>query len=266
MKRVILALVILAGCSKPPEKPATPQIPPVIPKTTPETVIVTNVPQAANLPVAPEIPAVPLVVAPVDPDGRISGDGRQLIYEFEVGGGKPYYDKKLSRPTVPPAASGVTVGIGFDCGYNTATQIVRAWDRLPDGQARRLSTAAGLIRDRARAILPTLRDIQIEWGDAEAVFNETTLTDFLDIADNAFPAMDALHPNAQAVLVSIAFNRGGSMKGESRKEMRELRDLVPKADYRGMAAAIRKMKRLWPDVPGLIRRREAEAKMMESCE
>jgi len=206
-----------------------------------------------------------MVVSPAVPDGRISGAGRELIYEFEVGGGKPYYDRFLSRPTVPPAQSGVTVGIGYDLGYNTEGQILRAWDRLPDGQADRLTTAAGLKQARARAILPSLRDIQIAWGDAEAVFNETTLTDFLDIADHAFPGMDVLHPNAQAVLVSLAFNRGGSMLGDSRREMREVRSLVPAADYPGMAGAIRRMKRLWPGIPGLLRRRESEARMMEGC-
>jgi len=250
MKRIILALVFLAGCSKPPVEPV---------------VVTTPQPTPSAIVAVPDPTPAPLVISPAVPDGRISGPGRELIYEFEVGGGKPYFDRFLSRPTVPPAASGVTVGIGFDCGYNTVAQILRTWARLPDGQAQRLSTAAGLTRDRARAILPKLRDIQIQWGDAEAVFNETTLTDFLDIADQAFPGMAGLHDDAQAVLVSLVFNRGGSMKGESRREMREVRDLVPKSDYPGMAAAIRRMKRLWPDVPGLLRRREAEARLMLKC-
>jgi hypothetical protein len=206
----------------------------------------------------------PLVTSPANPS-RITGPGRKLIYEFEVGGGEAYYTKFLSRPTVPPEASGVTVGIGYDLGYNTKAQILRAWQRLPSGQAERLATAAGLKQGRARAILPTLRDIQVRWGDAEAVFNETTLTDFLDIADNAYPGMQALHPDAQAVLVSIVFNRGGSMAGERRREMRNIRALVPKEDYRGMAREIRAMKRLWPNTRGLLRRRDAEAALMDSC-
>lgn len=205
-----------------------------------------------------------LIISPADPY-RISGAGRELIYEFEVGGGQAYFERYLSRPTVPPAASGITIGIGYDCGYNSPTQIRCAWGRLPAGQADRLAAAAGLTRDRARAILPRLRDIQIAWGDAEAVFNETTLSDFLDIADRAFPGMTALHPDAQSVLVSLAFNRGGSMAGSSRLEMRQLRALVPTRDYHAMAAAIRRMKRLWPDLRGLLRRREAEARLMESC-
>lgn len=242
----MVAFLLFAGCSKAPVEPV---------------VVTTPQPTPSALVTIP-LPA-PLVISPAVPDGRISGAGRELIYEFEVGGGKPYYDRFLSRPTVPPAASGITVGIGFDCGYNTEAQILRAWARLPE--RNRLATAAGLTRDRARSILPKLRDIQIAWPLAEEVFNETTLTDFLDIADRAFPGMQALHTDAQAVLVSLAFNRGGSMKGESRREMREVRDLVPRDDYAGMASAIRRMKRLWPDVPGLLRRRDAEARLMEQC-
>lgn len=248
MQKRLLLLLVLLGCSRSPVEPV---------------VVTTPQPTPSELVTVPPFIPPALVVSPAVPDGRISGAGRELIYEFEVGGGKPYYDRFLSRPTVPPAASGITVGIGFDCGYNTEAQILRAWAKLPE--RHRLAAAAGLTRDRARAILPKLRDIQIEWPLAEEVFNETTLTDFLDIADQAFPGMEALHPNAQAVLVSLVFNRGGSMKGDSRREMREVRDLVPKSDYTGMASAILRMKRLWPDVPGLLRRRDAEARLMGSC-
>jgi hypothetical protein len=253
--RYILLALLLVGCRE------TPVAEPKPVKPTPAKVAT---PTPTPKPTPKPTPVKPLVVSPSNPD-RISGAGRELLYEFEVGGGEAYYTKLLSRPTVPPEASGVTVGIGYDLGYNTATQIKNAWWRLPNKQADRLATAAGLKQSRARAILPSLRDIQIAWGDAELVFNETTLTDFLDIADRAYPGMQALHPDAQAVLVSIVFNRGGSMAGDRRREMRNIKALVPKADYKGMAREIRAMKRLWPNTRGLIRRREAEAVLMERC-
>ena len=136
--------------------------------------------------------------------------------------------------------------------------------RIPT-TAERLTAAAGLTRARARAILPSLRDIVINWENAELVFNETTLTSFIDLTTNTFPGMESLHPNAQAVLVSLVFNRGSSLSGDRRREMRAIRDLVKTQDYKGMAHQLRLMKRLWPDIKGLQRRREAEAKMMESC-
>jgi GH24 family phage-related lysozyme (muramidase) len=57
------------------------------------------------------------------------------------------------------------------------------------------------------------------------------------------------------------------MKGDSRSEMRNVRDLINKKDYKKIAAEIRKMKRLWigRGLDGLIQRREDEAALVESC-
>ncbi len=57
------------------------------------------------------------------------------------------------------------------------------------------------------------------------------------------------------------------MKGDSRKEMRAIRDLVPKGDLKGIAAELRAMERLWKgkDQRGLLKRREAEAELVENA-
>ena len=57
------------------------------------------------------------------------------------------------------------------------------------------------------------------------------------------------------------------MSGDSRKEMRAIRDLVPSQDYAQIADQLRSMKRIWEGkgLDGLIERREAEAKLVESC-
>ncbi len=47
----------------------------------------------------------------------------QLLYKYEVGGGKPYYDKFLSKFTWPGGASGPTIAIGVDCGYYTPEEL-----------------------------------------------------------------------------------------------------------------------------------------------
>jgi GH24 family phage-related lysozyme (muramidase) len=49
--------------------------------------------------------------------------------------------------------------------------------------------------------------------------------------------------------------------------MKYIKDLVPKKDYKGIAAEIRNMKRLWQGkgLDGLIERRESEARLVESC-
>ena len=49
--------------------------------------------------------------------------------------------------------------------------------------------------------------------------------------------------------------------------MRAIKDLIPEKDYAGIASQLRSMKRLWQGkgLDGLITRREAEAKLVESC-
>jgi GH24 family phage-related lysozyme (muramidase) len=49
--------------------------------------------------------------------------------------------------------------------------------------------------------------------------------------------------------------------------MRNIRVLVPKKDYKGIAEELRKMKRIWEGkgLDGLLTRREAEAKLVETC-
>jgi GH24 family phage-related lysozyme (muramidase) len=57
------------------------------------------------------------------------------------------------------------------------------------------------------------------------------------------------------------------MQGDSRLEMRNIRNLVPKKDYKGIAKELRKMKRIWKGkgLDGLLARRDAEADLVETC-
>ena len=64
------------------------------------------------------------------PKPELTDEGRALLYEFEVGGGQRYYERFLARPTWPGFASGVTVGVGYDCGYNSAEVILQDWRRF----------------------------------------------------------------------------------------------------------------------------------------
>ncbi|HWL53880.1 MAG TPA: hypothetical protein VNQ90_15680 [Chthoniobacteraceae bacterium] len=235
-----LALIgLLAGCG-PKKEPLEPRTPDPTPTPTP-------------------------VYALPDTTVLLSPKGYQLILDFEVGGGRAYYSKFLARPTVPPAQSGLTIGVGYDCGHYSKPVILRDWDRLPKPQPARLSEAAGKKQAAARAVLAKVKDILIPWADAEAVFNDVTLAQYYALAKSAYPGLEALHPDAQAVLVSLVFNRGSGMVGASRAEMRNIKPLVLKRDYHGIAAEIRSMKRLWPNIKGLLRHREAEATLMEAC-
>lgn len=184
--------------------------------------------------------------------------------EFETGG-RAYYQLRLQSPTWPGGASGVTVGVGFDCGYNSKAEILEAW-RNSDARFE-LAACAGITGERAKALVPRLRGIVIPWEQAQEVFERVTLPRFMRTTETVFPGVDQLPPDAQGALLSLVFNRGAGMQGDRRREMRVIRALVPHGDLAGIAAAIRAMKRLWVGrgLNGLLRRRDAEAALVEGC-
>lgn len=197
----------------------------------------------------------------------LTAEGRALLYEFEVGGGQRYYERFLARPTWPGFASGVTVGVGYDCGYNSAAVILADWRRF--AQRDRLAATAGLTGTAAKGRIAALRDIVVSWNLAEDVFAEVTVARFYALCARTYPGFERLHPNAQAALLSLTFNRGDSMVGQRRAEMRTIRGMTAAKDYAGMAGQLRAMKRIWrgTDIEsGMVRRREAEARLMETAD
>ena len=181
-----------------------------------------------------------------------SKEALDLILEYEVGGGRAYYEKYLSGPTWPGGASGMTLAIGIDCGYYTATELGKIFSFLPAKQYTSSNKNDG---------------IRVTWDQAVSIFNTYTWPKFASLTDKAFPGADQLCDNAYGALVSLVFNRGSSLSGSSRSEMRTIRELVPKKDYKGIAEELRSMKRIWEGkgLDGLLARREAEAKLVETC-
>lgn len=190
----------------------------------------------------------------------------QLILEFEVGGGQDFYNQHLKSPIWPGEASGVTIGVGYDLGYNSIAVIQADWSPHLDAQViQRLLSCAGKTGPQAKAALGAVKDIVISWDAAFAVYQDVTIPKFCNLTRTAFPGFDNLDPNCQGALVSLVFNRGSSMKGDRRTEMRAIRDLVPQKDYRGIANQITAMKRLWIGTTiekGMSRRRDAEAALV----
>lgn len=193
----------------------------------------------------------------------------KLLFDYEVGGGKPYYDKYLSKFTWPGGASGPTIGIGVDCGYYTKDELSKIFHFLSSDQIKLIQGASGKTRESGKQYTKTLREagIIVSWDQAKEIFETLTWPKFAKLAEKAFPGLDKLCDNAYGAIVSLVFNRGSGMSGDSRLEMRNIRDLVPKKDYKGIAKQLRKMKRIWQGkgLDGLIERREAEAKLVETC-
>lgn len=194
----------------------------------------------------------------------VSLAGLEKLVGFEISS-DAYYRKKLSRPTFPGGASGVTIGIGYDLGYSSRSQIERDWRGvLPDFSVEKLLVIAGLKGDVAKQALSGVRRIEVSLDAAKQVLYRATLPRYAAMTGKAYPGVAKLFADAQAALLSLVFNRGTKMSGDTRREMKALKPLVQQQDYTGIAEQLRAMKRLWEGkgLDGLIKRREEEAKLV----
>lgn len=235
--RVWLLCLILVGCQQ--SAPATP--PPI-------EAIIADVPQVIR---PPERPAPLVSQAAVD-----------LIIGFEISS-EALYNRRYRTPIWPGHASGLTWCIGYDAGYNSKDDIQRTW--VNHEHVERLSQAAGKRRKAAMVLVPLYRDVETDFSYCKDVFMNDTLIEYEARTRRAFRNGYALlRPNAKGALVSVVYNRGASMVGDRRREMRVIRDkCVPNQDYPCIAAQIRSMKRLWTS-RGLRKRRDAEARLVET--
>lgn len=198
----------------------------------------------------------------------LSPNALKLVLDYEVGGGEGYYNRYLKRPCWPKGASGVTIGVGYDLGYNSTTQFSEDWGGIiDDSDFNKLRKCLGFKGTAANSRLSSVRSIEIPWDSALNVFKKNTIPRFIKLTLRAFPGADKLHPDAFGALVSLVFNRGSSLKGSRRAEMARIRDLVPSKNYSAIAHEIRSMKRIWQGkgLDGLLRRRDKEAALVDSC-
>lgn len=199
----------------------------------------------------------------------VSVAARDLIIKYEVGS-KQHYDAKLQRPEVPAwqtTVSGVTVGFGVDMGHMTKEQIGAALDgHIPGCMVEALKSCSGFKGKSAYYnALPRVRNtVVVPWPAAVAIFEKDTLPRFTQQTKDAFRlSRGQLHPDENGSLLSIVFNRGGSMSGDKRIEMRAIRDDIGKGKAETVPGHIRSMKRLWSytALKGLHLRRDAEANL-----
>lgn len=209
-------------------------------------------------------PLPPRLPAPV-PD-LICTRAVDLIVSFEIGSPE-LYQRKYRNPVWPGAASGVTIGIGYDLGHQAPDVIAIDWQAHP--HQVRLVTASGVTGPLARDLARALADVSVEYGYAREVFDQTSVVEHFRAARRAFGEPFAIaHPCLRGALTSLVFNRGASMAGPGRVEMRTIRDVcLPAQDRNCVAREIRAMTRLWVGGSierGMTRRRNAEAELAES--
>ena len=198
---------------------------------------------------------------------RSSRAAVDLIVAHEVTG-KEYYVKHYQRPEWPGGMSGITVGVGYDLGYNTPDNILHDWkDYLTPDVIREMQRYAGVTGAAARAALANARQsILVPWDAAVAVFMNISLPKFEAATLRAIPGAEKLPAGCFGVLASLTYNRGASYTkaGERYREMRNIRALVASGNWSAVSAEIRSMKRLWTSAQaGLLRRRDEEADLWD---
>jgi GH24 family phage-related lysozyme (muramidase) len=198
-----------------------------------------------------------------------SDDTLKLLLEYEVGGGKSYYDKYLSKFTFPGGESGPTIGIGIDCAFYSKEEISKIFSFLNDEDIKLIQGASGKTGQAGKEYTKVLRNagITVSWDQAMNIFESLTWKKFSTLAEKTFPDLDKLCDNAYGAIVSLVFNRGTSLKGNNRIEMQNLKNIIPTKDYGKIANEFVKMKRIWQGkgLDGLLKRRDAEADLVRSC-
>lgn len=197
----------------------------------------------------------------------ISKRALDKIVEYEITS-EEVYIRKFQKPYFPGGASGVTIGIGYDLGYNTKTTIDADWrGKVSDAALDLLKTASGIKGDAAKSLIPGLKSVIVPLAAAREVFYVQTLPRYARETRGIYPGVQNLPADAQGALLSLVFNRGTKLTGDRRKEMKAIVSLVAAKDLNGIAAQITAMKRLWDikTLPGLHKRRDDEAKLVKNA-
>ncbi len=123
---------------------------------------------------------------------------KKLIFDFEG----------IDQPSDwPGGASGITIGIGYDLGYESAGDFEEDWQAiLGAGDFTTLSQVVGLKGADAQAKAPGLKTIKVKSADAEQVFLERSVPKYQALTQQAFPGVDALPADAQGALFSLVYN------------------------------------------------------------
>jgi hypothetical protein len=206
-----------------------------------------------------------------DPFPLLSTEGVALIAREETGG-LAYYEACTTWPHFPGSASGVTIGIGYDLRFKSSQELHNDWGpHLPPAVMTELSNDIGKPGSKARVKKLRQLGIQISFQSAWAVFTTTTLPTFYRQTAAIYPSLPRLPDLCRSVLVSLVYNRGPSLNGSSRREMKHIQSILEEADDPSLHKAKRKMllsdvedqllamRRLWGPESGVHKRRQTEA-------
>lgn len=188
----------------------------------------------------------------------------QKIVEWETGGPR-YYNRYLTTPLNPVNDfSGLTVGVGYDLGYYSADQIKSDWKGyISEEDIDKLASVSGLKGREASGRHRGVVGVSISYDVALAQFTKVTLPTWLMKAYKLWPNFDALNDRQKTALVSLTFNRGTSLAGSTRSEMKEVYDNLERGNTRPVAGLIKQMALRSP-LKGVQLRRKQEGELFAS--
>jgi uncharacterized protein (TIGR02594 family) len=196
----------------------------------------------------------------------ISDDAVRLLIEFEVSSQKAY-ERRYRHPVWPGGASGLTIGIGYDVGHQNVAQLRSdCTGILNAAMITTLEGACGRTGPAGKAITQQLKaGVDVPWDEAEKLFIAKSIPRWVGLVKRSLPNTEALGPDSLGALVSLTYNRGASFKKDGSRftEMRAIRQHMEDRAFTKIPGEIRKMKRLWPGVRGLLDRRDREADLFE---
>ena len=182
-------------------------------------------------------------------------------------GGRDYYDKVGVHPERPPGDSGVTIGVGYDLGYQENFE--KDWaGLLTDQQIAALRPCLGIKGPPAQAMKDALPPITIPWLNAWTQFLRKTLPDQVKLTRATFPlAAQPLPPLCFGMLVDLIYNRGADIgptdgSDNQRLEMFQVQQALKAGRYADIPAFLRAMQTR-TKLEQVKQRRAAEAKLFE---
>lgn len=145
--------------------------------------------------------------------------------------------------------SGIDIGYGCDIGQDPAA--LNAWTKyLPPADYARLASVRGIKGDAAKAVLHKVRDIVIPQPAALAVLRDFDMPRYARVTLATFPRSDQLPGDSFGALVSLVYNRGSSLEGDRRTEMKWIREfLQDESSWDMIPIEFADMTRLWPGPP-----------------
>ena len=196
----------------------------------------------------------------------ISKKAIELIIQHEIGG-REVYTRKYQKPIWAGGDSGLTIGIGYDLGYIKEKDLFSDWAGLNLNFLNAMKRFCGVKGEVVKTMMRgEVLNVVIPYNMAYDVFVKKSLPKYYAMTKKIYPQLDSLNEDTRGALVSMVYNRGAKLDGDSRKEMKAIVELVAKQDYEGIAEQIEKSKRLWEGkgLDGLVIRRESEADLIRS--